>query len=118
MRAKQEAISNIVAEIRDFAVNGTGLESGSQSHAMVYNLLHIENPEGLLGEAYRVLQPKGRVSVMHWRSDIPTPRGPSPEIRPSPAQCKAWIEASGFRDARQIDLEQCCKYHFAMVAIR
>ncbi len=84
MRAKREAISNIVAEIRDFMANGTGLGSGSQSHAMIYNLLHIENPDGLIREAHRVLHPNGRLSVIHWRSDIPTPRGPSLEIRPAP----------------------------------
>ncbi len=118
MRAKREGVSNIVAEVRDFAVDGTGLGAGSQSHAMIYNLLHIEKPEVLLREAYRVLGPKGRLSVMHWRSDIPTPRGPSEEIRPGPGQCKAWIEAAGFHDVREIDLEECCKYHFGMVAIR
>ncbi len=118
MRAKREGVSNIIAEIRDFAANGTGLGSGSQSHAMLYNLLHIENPDGLIREAYRVLHPNGRLSVIHWRSDIATPRGPSPEIRPTPEQCKAWIEASGFRDAQEIDVEECCKYHFGMVAVR
>jgi ubiquinone/menaquinone biosynthesis C-methylase UbiE len=117
MRAKQEAISNIVAEIRDFAANGTGLGSGSQSHAMIYNLLHIENPNELIREAHRVLRPNGRLSVIHWRSDIPTPRGPSLEIRPTPEQCKSWIEASGFRDVRVIDLLECCQFHFGIVAI-
>jgi SAM-dependent methyltransferase len=117
MRVKREAISNIVAEIRDFVANGTGLGSGSQSHAMIYNLLHIENPDGLIREAHRVLHPNGRLSVIHWRSDIPTPRGPSQEIRPTPERCKAWIEAAGFREARVIDLRECCQFHFGIVAI-
>ncbi len=117
MRAKREDISNIVAEIRDFVANGTGLRSGSQRHAMIYNLLHIENPCGLIREAHRVLHSSGRLSVIHWRSDMPTPRGPSLEIRPTLEQCKAWIEASGFRNARVIDLRECCQFHFGMVAI-
>jgi hypothetical protein len=116
MRAKREAISNIVAGIRDFVANGTGLGSGSHSHAMIYNLLHIESPDGLIREAHRILHPNGRLSVIHWRSDIPTPRGPSLEIRPAPEQCKAWIEASGFRDARVINLRECCQFHFGIVA--
>jgi len=116
-KAEQQAVSNIVAEVRDFVVNGTGLRSGSQSHAMIYNLLHIENPCGLIREAHRVLRPNGRLSVIHWRSDIPTPRGPSMEIRPTPEQCKAWIEASGFRDVRVIDLQECCRFHYGIVAV-
>jgi SAM-dependent methyltransferase len=117
-RAREEGLSNVVAEIRDFVAQGTGLESGSQSHAMIYNLLHIENPDVLIKEAFRVLRPNGRLSVIHWRRDVPTPRGPSLEIRPAPEQCKAWIEAAGFRDVRVIDLEQCCPYHFGILAIR
>lgn len=116
-RAERQAVSNIVAEVRDFAVNGTGLESGGQNHAMIYNLLHIEGPDVLITEAHRVLRPNGRLSVIHWRSDIPTPRGPSMEIRPTPEQCKAWIEASGFRDVRIIDLQECCRFHFGVVAV-
>lgn len=115
-RVEREGISNIVAEVRDFVANGIGLGSGSQSHAMIYNLLHIENPDRLIGEAHRVLQPDGRLSVIHWRSDIPTPRGPSQGIRPTPEKCTAWIEAAGFREARIIDLQECCQFHFGMVA--
>ena len=115
-KARRESISNIVAKTRDFAASGTGLEPGSQSHAMIYNLLHIENPCGLIGEAHRVLHPGGRLSVIHWRSDIPTPRGPSMEIRPTPQQCIVWIEESGFRNTQVIDLQECCPYHFGIVA--
>ena len=116
-RAKQEAIMNLVAAARDVVAHGTGLGSGSQHHAMIYNLLHIENPDGLLREAHRVLHPNGRLSVIHWRSDIPTPRGPSLEIRPTPEQCTAWIEAAGFRETRGIDLQECCPFHFGLVAV-
>ena len=115
--AKRKGIPNIVAEIRDFVADGTGLESESQHHAMIYNLLHIEDPDGLIREAHRVLHPNGRLSVIHWRSDIPTPRGPPKEIRPTPEQCTTWIEASGFRDTRIIDLRECCQFHFGIAAI-
>jgi ubiquinone/menaquinone biosynthesis C-methylase UbiE len=72
-KAGQKSVQNICASVRDFVAEGTGLESGSQSHAMIYNLLHVENPVKLLQEAHRVLHPGGILSVIHWRSDIPTP---------------------------------------------
>lgn len=116
-RAKRDLIPNIIAETRDFVAYGTGLESGSQSHAMIYNLLHIEHPDKLLCEALRILIPGGKLSIIHWRCDIPTPRGPSLEIRPSPEQCKGWIEAAGFRAVKKIDLTECCPFHFGIVAL-
>ncbi len=115
-KAEREGISNVTATVRDFVATGTGLAPGSQAHAMIYNLLHLENPCELIKEARRVLGPSGRLSVIHWRSDIPTPRGPSMDIRPTPEDCVAWIKASGFGDTQVIDLQECCPYHFGIVA--
>lgn len=117
-KAKEQSFTNIKAEVRDFVSYGTGLESSTQSHAMIFNLLHIENPLELLTEAYRVLRKDGKLSVIHWRSDIPTPRGPSLEIRPTPEQCKAWIEVTGFHTIRDVDLLECCNFHFGVLALR
>jgi ubiquinone/menaquinone biosynthesis C-methylase UbiE len=116
--SKERSIQNIDAEVRDFVSNGTGLDCETQSHAMIYNLLHLENPIELLKEAYRVLQPGGKLSVIHWRSDIPTPRGPALDIRPTPEQCREWIESAGFHLIQNVDLSECCKFHFGIVAIR
>lgn len=111
-------IKNISVELRDFTFVGTGLPDSSQSHAMIYNLLHLEDPVSLLKEAFRVLQPGGILSVMHWRSDIDTPRGPSLNIRPKPEQCTRWLEEAGFNDPRPIDITASCPYHFGLQATR
>ncbi len=111
-------LSNLQAVVRDFVGTGTGLAAGTQVHAMIYNLLHIEQPVELLKEAYRVLQPGGTLSVIHWRSDVPTPRGPSLTIRPTPEQCKAWLTAAGFHTIQDVNLHDCCQYHFGVVAQR
>ena len=82
---------------------------------MVYSLLHLEEPVTLLQEAWRVLQPGGRLSVMHWRRDIPTPRGPSLDIRPSPEQCKEWIVAAGFVHIKDVDVADYCASLFVIL---
>lgn len=121
-RVKQQAeasqLFNIRADLRDFVAHGTGLESGSQAHAMIYNLLHLEHPVELLKEAHRVLKIGGTLSVMHWRSDITTPRGPSLAIRPSPEQCGTWLEQAGFHSIHAVDLQSTCPFHFGLVATR
>jgi len=117
-RAREMDIGNVRVELRDFVAYGTGVEDGSQGHAMVFNLLHIEQPLALLREAYRTLQPGGIVSIIHWRSDIETPRGPPLAIRPKPAQCAAWLTEVGFDSVVHVDLGPAAPYHFGLLAKR
>jgi len=117
-KAVAHGVTNLEAVLRDFVTEGTGLATASQAHAMVFNLLHLEDPVGLLREAHRVLMPGGLVSVIHWRSDVPKPRGPSLEIRPLPSQCAGWLETAGFRGIRPVELSGACPYHFGLLAER
>jgi ubiquinone/menaquinone biosynthesis C-methylase UbiE len=116
-KAEEAHLSNVVGIVRDFVAEGTGLPDAKAGRAMLFNILHIENPLGLLREAYRILAPGGEVAIIHWRSDIPTPRGPSLEIRPAPQQCRAWGERAGFEFVRYEDL-CCCSYHWGLVMRR
>jgi SAM-dependent methyltransferase len=93
-RAQEFGLSNIRVEVRDFVAPGTGLPSRSIDHAMIYNLLHIEEPVRLLKEAFRILKLAAALSIIHWKYDPTTPRGPSMGIRPGPEQCRAWAEAA------------------------
>lgn len=117
-KAVERHLANIRAEVRDFVANGTGLADESQRHAMIFNLLHLEDPVSLLREALRTLQPGGELAVIHWRSDIPTPRGPALSIRPRPDQCAAWIEQVGFSAVTPVDLQPSCPFHFGLMARR
>ena len=117
-KAAGEARHNIRLALRDFVADGSGLDSASQAHAMIFNLLHLENPVALLREAHRVLGPAGTLSVIHWRSDIPTPRGPSLAIRPTPAQCRNWMLEAGFAAIQAVDLQAGCPYHFGLLGRR
>ena len=42
--AADQGILNVRAYVRDFVADGTGLSVGSQSHAMIYNLLRSDIP--------------------------------------------------------------------------
>lgn len=117
-RAKAAGLLNVQAELRDFVERGTGVPDGSQGHALVFNLLHIEEPVALLREAFRTLQPGGGVSVIHWRSDIETPRGPPLAIRPTPEQCAAWLSEAGFETVVPVDMGAGAPYHYGLLAQR
>src|SRR5689334_10876743 len=94
-KATAAGLTNVSARVRDFVADGTGLPDASVGYALLFNILHIEDPVGLLREAGRVLAPRGLAGVIHWRSDIETPRGPSAPIRPRLEQCREWGEAAG-----------------------
>ena len=117
-RAHDGGLSIDRADVRFLVAKGSGLPSESIDHAMVYNLLHIEEPVRLLNEAYRILRPGGVVSIVHWKCDSSTPRGPSMSIRPRPEQCRSWAEAAGFVFMRDQDLSECCEYHYGLLLMR
>ncbi len=116
-RAARTAVRNVVVETRDFVSEGCGRPDGSATFVMLFNILHIEDPTSLLREAHRVLQLGGTVGVIHWRQDIETPRGPSPEVRPRPAQCRAWAEQSGLRWITSPNLPNS-RWHWGMLLQR
>jgi len=116
-KADAAGLCNVVGVVRDFMTGGCGLPEGQAGYVMLFNILHVENPVALLQEAYRALAPGGKVGIMHWRSDIPTPRGPSDLIRPNAEQCRAWGEQAGFEFVRQETL-CCCSWHWGLVMRR
>jgi ubiquinone/menaquinone biosynthesis C-methylase UbiE len=98
--AREAALSNVRPIERDFVTEGAGLPNESCDYAMVFNLLHLDDPVALLCEAFRVLTTNGKLGIIHWNVDPATPRGPSMNIRPTPEQCRHWAEEAGFRFVR------------------
>lgn len=117
LKASAAGLANIVVEQRDFLADGCGRPSGSASYAMLFNILHVEKPGDLLRDAYRTLQPGGKVGIIHWNHDPSTPRGPTMDIRPRPEQCRQWSEEAGFQFLKFESLE-CCPYHYGLVVQR
>ncbi len=94
-RAMEAGISNLRCELRDVMKGGFGVGAASQDVALLFNILHCEQPVALLAEAARVVRPGGGVLVIHWRYDPATPRGPILDIRPRPEQIMAWAARTG-----------------------
>lgn len=116
-RLSGAGLSNVGIEQRDFLSDGCGRPDQSVDYAMLFNILHIEEPVALLREAYRALRPGGKLGIIHWNYDPATPRGPSLDIRPRPEECRAWAEEAGFQLTR-FDPLQCCDHHYGIVLHR
>lgn len=115
-RADSLGLGNVRTVHRDFVDQGTGLADESVGYAMLFNILHAEDPVGLLRESHRVLRVGGRVGVIHWVCDAATPRGPDLAIRPRPEQCRAWLRDAGFEIA--VPLVALPPYHYGLVGLK
>ena len=111
-KSAELGLGNIETHLRDFIADGSGLEGDSMDYVMLFNILHHSHPKQILDETFRLLKPGAKAGIIHWRSDIPTPRGPSLDIRPTPDQCSQWAVESGFTVIDQWLLEP---YHFGIL---
>uniref|UniRef100_C6E9I8 Methyltransferase type 11 n=1 Tax=Geobacter sp. (strain M21) TaxID=443144 RepID=C6E9I8_GEOSM len=113
-KCNDAGVRNVQATLRDFVTTGTGLVENSMDAALLFNILHHEEPVTLMKEALRVLKPNGMLAVIHWNYDPTTPRGPAMDIRPRPEQCIQWGKDAGFRfrEQNRFDLPP---YHYGLV---
>jgi len=111
-KAEERKLGNVEVILRDFVSKGSGLEKESVYYVMLFNILHLNKPETLLKEAYRILRKGGKLGIIHWNYDSTTPRGPPMEIRPKPEQCIEWARNSGFNHPVRYNLKP---YHYGIV---
>jgi len=93
-RAILAGLSNVRATVADVNAGGFGCPAASCEVCLLFNILHCESPVDVLRAAREVVRPGGLVAVIHWRSDVPTPRGPDLAIRPRPEQIAEWATAA------------------------
>ena len=112
-KIKAQHIQNVIPDHRDVLIHTTGLADNSVDYVMLFNILHYETPDDFFYEAYRILKPSGKVGILHWRSDIETPRGPHLDIRPKPDQILQWVDRIKFKiDKRTVVIEP---YHYGLI---
>ena len=112
-KLKNEHIENVILEQRDILTQTTGLADNSIDYVMLFNILHHESPADFFTEAYRILKPNGKIGIIHWRSDIITPRGPELKIRPKPEQILRFVDRQKFNiDKEPFVLEP---YHYGLI---
>jgi len=108
----EAGLGNVITLLRDFVAEGSGLEDESVDYAMLFNILHLEDPVSLLKEAARILRKGGKLGIIHWNYDASTPRGPAMEIRPKAEDCIKWAREAGFYEPVRFDLKS---YHYGIV---
>ena len=112
-KIQNKQIDNIRLEKRDILAHSTALPDNSIDYVMLFNILHHESPMELIDEAYRILKSNGKIDIIHWRSDISTPRGPDLNIRPKPEQITTWFDKQRFQVEKQPFIIE--PYHFGLI---
>jgi SAM-dependent methyltransferase len=111
-KAKELRLNDVVAVLRDFIIDGSGLASSSADFFFLFNILHAEDPILILKEAYRSLKLGGKVGIVHWIYNEKFRDDPCMKMIPSPKQCVSWADSVGFRFQKQFELKP---YHFGIV---
>jgi hypothetical protein len=109
-------LANVRTIERDFVAHGMALPEGLAGYAMLFNMLHDEQPLELLREAFRVLRIGGRIGIIHWIPSADTPRGPDLSIRPRAEQCREWPWEAGFE--LRIPSVELPPYHYGVVGLK
>lgn len=81
-------------------------------YALLFNILHCEHPEVIITNVSKNLAEDGKIFVIHWRSDIETPRGPPLSIRPKMDDIESLMVPLGFKVDKRF--EEIAPYHYGI----
>jgi SAM-dependent methyltransferase len=114
-KAQRARFDHVQCQAADVTEDALGVEPSSVAVVLLFNLLHCEDPMALIMSATTALRPGGRLAAIHWRSDVPTPRGPDLAIRPQPEALRRWLVQAGF--AITVEPVVLPPYHFGLVGL-
>jgi ubiquinone/menaquinone biosynthesis C-methylase UbiE len=102
-------------ELLEGEATNTRLPQGELDLLLMANLWHeLDDPEGALGEANRLLCIGGRLAILDWRPDVDRPPGPPLEHRISPAEVNGFLESHGWSVERA---SQVGRYSYFLLAV-
>jgi SAM-dependent methyltransferase len=106
-------MDNVIPEQRDILTQTTGLPDNSVDYVMLFNILHHDSSIDFFNESYRILNQHGKIGIIHWRSDISTPRGPDLSIRPKPEQIIEMIDDKKYNIVKNPFILK--PYHYGLI---
>ncbi len=112
-KLSEHKIDNVILEQRDILTQTTGLADNAVDYVILFNILHHDSPTDFLDESFRILKKNGKIGIIHWRSDISTPRGPDLSIRPKQGQIIEMIDNKRFNIVKKPFILE--PYHYGLV---
>lgn len=110
----ESRLSNVIVRHADlFQVVGENIDVRYDA-VLLFNIMHMKHPLLFIDGLRTAMSAGAMAYVIHWRTDIDTPRGPSNEIRTSPELCARWFSQSGFLLHKSLFLKSA-PYHFGQV---
>ncbi|WP_146521641.1 class I SAM-dependent methyltransferase [Stieleria varia] len=107
-----EGCSTVHFHALDFLAEPWPSESRGAEVAILFHMLHLDDPLSLLRRVSEHLAPGGTLAVLHWRSDRETPRGPAMNTRPTLADLEHWADELNARSLTTLNLTRS-PHHFA-----
>ncbi|MFI5175134.1 MAG: class I SAM-dependent methyltransferase [Terriglobia bacterium] len=102
-------------ELIEGEATNTRLPAAQVDLLLMANLWHeLDDLEGALREANRLLHEGGRLAILDWRPDVDRPPGPPLEHRIPPAEVKEFLESHGWRVERS---SQVGRYSYFLLAV-
>lgn len=103
-QAELEGLHNIDITWGDIEeIDGTRLRDNSMDAVFISNtLFQVEDKEGTLKEAYRILKPAGRILIIDWK-DAYGSMGPDPASIITESKARELAQSAGFHVDGSID---------------
>lgn len=80
---------------------------------LLFNILHDDKSREIIAKLSHYLTDTGKFYVIHWRSDIETPRGPPLDIRPKPEKIKKIMLINGFEVEKYFP--EIALFHYGLI---